>query len=257
MKSFKLILLGLVTFLITALALTPTAFVEPHLEKAAPNIAIDNSSGTIWNGQAGNLRIDNFDLGRVSWKVRPLKSLLSFSLVTDFDIKGQELTAKGLGSYSMNRTITLTDTTFEADASIASKFQRNFRLGGSFQGLITAAELQPNVFPIVDGVLNWAQGSLTSPLRLDPANYRADIRSSKDTLTADISATDGPIDLSGLASINSEWVYEADILAKAQAGINPLINNVLRNAAGGNAPSADGSIRINRKGSIQPIPLYQ
>ncbi|PWQ94613.1 type II secretion system protein N [Leucothrix arctica] len=257
MKTFKLILLGLVTFLVTAFALTPVSFVEPHLEKAAPNIVIDNSTGTIWNGQAANLRIDNLNLGRVKWKVRPLKSLMSLSLVSDFNINGEELTAEGLAAYGLDRTIRLTDTTFEADASIASKFQRNFRLGGSFQGLIQSAELEPNVFPIIDGVLNWAQGSLTSPLRLDPANYRADIRSSKDKLTADISASDGPIDLSGLASITNEWVYEADILAKAKPGLNPLINNVLRNAAGGSKPSADGSIRINRKGSIQPIPLYQ
>lgn len=257
MKTFKLILLGLVTFLITALALTPAAFVEPHLEKVAPNIAIDNSSGTIWSGQAGNLRINNFDLGRVIWKVRPLKSLMSLALVTDFDIKGQELTAKGLGSYAYDRTINLTDTTFEAEASLASKFQKSFQLGGSFQGLIKSAKLQPKVFPVIDGVLNWAQGSLVFPLRLDPANYRADIRSSKDTLTADISASDGPIDLSGLASIDSNWQYTADILAKPQGKINPLINNVLRNAAGGSRPAADGSIRINRKGSIQPIPLYE
>jgi general secretion pathway protein N len=257
MKTFKLIFLGLITFLITAIALTPAAFVEPHLEKAAPNIIIDNSSGTIWSGQAGNLRIDNFDLGRVNWKVRPLKSLISLSLVTDFDIKGQELTAEGLASYSYDRTINLTDTTFEADASLASKFQKSFQLGGSFQGLITSAELQPKVFPIVDGILNWAQGSLVFPLRLDPANYRAEIRSSKDTLTADISATDGPIDLSGLASIDSKWQYTADILAKSQGKVNPLINNVLRNAAGGSRPAADGSLRINRKGSIQPIPLYE
>ena len=257
MKAFKLILLGLVTFLITAIVLTPTAFIAPHLNKVAPNITLSDGSGTIWNGQVGKLRIDNFDLGRVIWKVRPIKSLLSLSLVTDFDIKGQELTAKGLGSYGYDRTITLSDTTFEAEASIASRFQRNFRLGGSFQGLITAAEMQPNVFPTVDGVLNWAQGSIVSPLRLDPANYRADIRSSKDKLTADISASDGPIDLSGLASITSGWEYEADILAKPTASINPLINNVLRNAAGGTPPAADGSIRINRKGSVPPIPLYQ
>lgn len=257
MKTFKLILLGLVTFLVTAIALVPTAFVEPHLEKMVPNIALDNGSGTLWDGQASNLRVDKFDLGRVTWTVRPLKSLTSLSLVADFDIKGPELTAKGQGSYGYDRTIRLSDTTFEAEASIAAKFQKSFQLGGSFQGLITSAELQPKVFPVVDGILNWAQGSLVFPLRLDPANYRAEIRSSKDTLTADISASDGPIDLSGIASITSEWQYQADILAKPQGNINPLINNVLRNASGGGKPAADGSIRINRKGSIPPVPLYE
>ncbi|RVU85505.1 type II secretion system protein N [Leucothrix sargassi] len=257
MKTFKLILLGCVTFLITAVILTPTAFVAPHINKAAPNITLANGSGTIWNGTAGNLRIDNIDLGRVSWKVRPIKSLTSLSLVTDFEIKGQELTAKGLGAFGMDRTIRLNDTTFEVAASFISRFQRSFRFAGDFQGLITSAELTPKEFPVVDGILNWAQGSLLSPIRLDPANYRAEIRSSKDTLTADISASDGPIDLSGLASINSNWEYEADVLAKAQNNVNPLIKNVLRNASGGTQPDADGSIRINRKGSIAPITLYE
>ncbi|PID45920.1 MAG: hypothetical protein CSB47_06325 [Proteobacteria bacterium] len=256
MKIFKLILLGLVTFIITAIWLTPTAFVAPYIQQAAPNIVISGGSGTIWNGAARNLQINGFDLGEVNWKVRPLKSLTSLSLVSDVNIDGAQLTAAGLAAYAYDRTIRLTDVKFEADASLITRIQPMAKVGGKFQGLINDAELSPAEFPVINGVLNWTQGTLTFPIRLAPGNYRADIHSQDDTITADIESTDAPLALNGTTSINSQWQYQADVLAKAKPGVPPLLNNLLRSAAGGN-PSADGSVRIKRKGSIQPIPLYQ
>lgn len=256
MKTFKLILLGLLTFAITAIWLAPTAFLAPHIQRMAPNIIISGGSGTIWNGTANNLRINNFDLGSVNWKVLPLKSLTSLSLVSDVTVDGQELTANGQASYAYDRTIRLNDMQFEAESSLVARFQPMAKLTGKFQGLINEAEVRPQVFPTVTGVLNWIQGGITFPMRLAPGNYRADISSQDETITAKIESADAPLELKGTTSLNSQWQYQADLVAKAKPGVPPLLNNLLRSAAGGN-PSADGSVQIKRKGSIKPIPLYQ
>ena len=256
MKTFKLILLGLITFALTALWLMPAAFVAPHIQRMAPNIAISGSSGTIWNGAANNLRVNNFDLGETSWKVLPLKSLTSLSLVSDITVNGQEITAKGQAAYAYDRTIRLNDMQFEAESSLVARFQPMAKLTGSFQGLVNEAEIRPKVFPSVTGVVNWIQGGITFPMRLAPGNYRADISSQDETITANIESADAPLELKGTTSLNSQWQYQANVVAKAKPGVPPLLNNLLRSAAGGN-PSADGSVQIKRKGSIKPIPLYQ
>jgi len=256
MKTFKLILLGLLTFIITAIWLTPTAFVAPHLQRVAPNIVVSGGSGTIWNGSATNVRVNSFDLGKTTWKVLPLKSLTSFSLVSDVTVDGPEVTAAGQAAYAYDRAIRLTDMQFEAESSLIGRFQPMARLAGTFQGLIDNAEIRPKLFPSINGVLNWVQGSITFPVRLTPGNYRADISSQDDTILAQIESVDAPLELSGTASINGDWQYETDVVAKTKPGVPPLLNNLLRSAAGGN-PSADGSVQIKRKGSINPIPLYQ
>lgn len=256
MRTFKLILLGLLTFVITAIWLTPTAFIAPHIQRIAPNIAISGGSGTIWNGAATNVRINNFDLGKTEWKLLPLTSLTSLSLVSDVSVDGPEVTAKGRAAYAYDRTIRLNDMQFEAESSLIARFQPMAKLAGKFQGLINDAEVRPKLFPSINGVLNWVQGSVTFPVRLTPGNYRADISSQDQTITAKIESVDAPLELDGTTSINSDWQYQADVRAKTKPGVPPLLNNLLRSAAGGN-PSADGSVQIKRKGSIKPIPLYQ
>lgn len=255
MRTVKLILLGLLTFAITALWLMPAAFVAPYIEQAAPNVRLSNASGTVWNGQASSVRINDFDVGSVDWNVHPLKSLLSLSVVTDLDIQGIELNAKGNAAYGLlDKSIRLSTVKFDADASIIKRFQPQVGLIGDFEGLIDDAAISPGGFPTINGVVNLVQGGVIFP-RVEPGNYRADIRSENESLIAEISSADSPLSIDGKASINSAWQYQADILTKASPSLNPMIINLLRPVAGNN-PGPDGSLRINRKGKISPIPLY-
>ncbi|MGB1310916.1 MAG: type II secretion system protein N [Leucothrix sp.] len=254
MRTFKLILLGLITFLITAIWLTPAAFVAPYIERFAPNVQINHASGTIWNGQAGSVRVNQFDLGRVNWKAHPFKSLFSLAVVTDFEVNGRELNATGNAAYGHDRSIQLSTVQFDAEASIVKRFQPQVGLTGNLQGLIDDAQIKPGGFPSINGLVNLVQLGIVFP-SVAPGNYRADISSENDTLIANISSADSPLSLSGKASINSAWQYESDLIAKANAGLNPMVMNLLRPVAGNN-PNPDGSLRINRKGKIAPIKLY-
>jgi len=254
MKTVKLILLGLLTFVLTALWLTPAAFVAPYIERAAPNVRINNASGTLWNGLATSVRVNNFDLGSVDWKIHPMSSLLSLSLVADVDIKGGELNATGNAAYGYDKSIRLSELTFAADASIIRRFQSQVQLTGDIEGIIDNAQIVPGGFPVINGVVNLVQGSVIFP-RVEPGNYRADIKSESNSLIAEISSADSPLSLDGKVSINSNWQYQSDVLAKAGPSLNPMIMNLLRPVAGNN-PGPDGSLRINRNGKIAPIQLY-
>lgn len=254
MKTVKLILLGLITFLITALWLTPAAFVEPHMERLAPNVQISGSSGTIWSGEATNARVNGFDLGSVTWKIHPFKSVLSLGLVSDIEIDSPQLKASGQASYGLDRSIKLDNTNFEADASLLSRVQRAAQFGGKFQGLVEHAEIYPEGFPVINGVLNFAQGEILAPVRLDPGNYRADISSENESLIAAISNVGAPLDINGKLVLQKNWQYQVDLSAKPQANMNPVAKGFLR-SQGGN-PGPDGTFLINRKGALQPMRLY-
>jgi len=254
MRTFKLILLGLLTFILTAVWLTPAAFVAPYIEKFAPNVRIGNASGTIWNGKAGSVSANNFNLGSVDWRLRPLKSLFSLAAVADLEISGSELKANGNVAYGLDKSIRLSAMQFEADASIVKRFQPQVALTGNFEGMIDNAEIQPGGFPVVNGVVNMVQLSVIIP-RVEPGNYRADVKSEDNALIADISSDKAPLNLNGKASINSDWQYQSDVIAKASPGLNPMIMNLLRPVAGSN-PGPDGSLRINRNGKIDPFIIY-
>lgn len=254
MKTVKLILLGLITFLITALWLTPAAFVEPHIERLAPNVQISGSSGTIWSGKATNARVNGFDLGNVTWKIHPFKSLLSLALVSNIEIVSPQLKASGQASYGLDRGIKLDNTNFEADANLLSRVQRVAQLGGEFQGLIEHAEIYPEGFPVINGVLNFTQGEILAPVRLDPGNYRADISSENESLIAAITNVSAPLDINGKLVLQKNWQYQVDLSAKPQADMNPVAKGFLR-SQGGN-PGPDGTYLINRKGALQPVRLY-
>jgi len=254
MRTFKLILLGLITFILTAVWLMPAAFVAPYVERFAPNVRIANASGTIWNGKAGSVSANNFNVGSVDWKLRPFKSLFSLSVVADLEINGDELEANGNAAYGLDKSIRLDAMQFKADAAIVKRFQPQVALTGNFEGIIDNAEIQPGGFPIVNGMVNMVELGVIFP-RVEPGNYRADITSEDNSLIADISSADSPLNLNGKASINSEGQYQSDLIARASPSLNPMIMNLLRPVAGNN-PGPDGSLRINRKGKIAPIQIY-
>ena len=255
MKTFKLVLLGLITFIITAIWLTPTAFIAPYVQRAVPGLQLNGGSGTIWSGAAARVTYQQYDFGRVKWTLKPLTSLTSLSAVADVDMKSDWLEARGEMGYGYDRSIHVKDTRFELEAAALSQFQRSAQMGGEFNGLITEAALSPGAFPFLEGTVNWTQGSLNSPIRLEPGNYRALVSSTDNELKADLSSNDAPLELSGNVKLGDDWRYQSDVLVKPRPGSSPLLGSLLRTAAGGN-PNPDGSLRINRQGAMQPIQLY-
>lgn len=242
----KKVLLGVLSFLLAALWLLPLSIVKPYVEKMAQGFKLGGVSGTVWNGEALNFTANNQYLGKVNWQVQPLQSLTSLSLKTIFNIDGDELSAKGLAGLTLDKKITLNDTQFDLNASYINKLQKNVKLAGNFKGNIKYAEIGQQKVPNVDGILDWKEGAIDSPINVEAGDYRAVIIPVSGDLEISLSSNEAPIELSGDLKLKSDWTFTTNLKAKANI---PGLTSML-NIAG--KPQADGTVLINQTGNLKP-----
>ena len=242
----KIVLFGILSFIFAALWHLPLSIVKPYAEQMIKGLKLDGVTGTIWQGGAQQFTVNNNYLGKVDWRVNPLQSLTSLSLKTNFSIDGDELSANGLAGLSVNKKLTLTDTQFELQASYINKLQKNAQLAGDFKGKIKYAELHQQEFPQIEGVLNWKNGAVISPIKLAAGDYSAIIKPVAGDLDIKLSSNEAPIELNGDLKLKKDWTFTTNLKAKTN---NPGLIAMLK-IAGNQQP--DGTILINQSGNLKP-----
>jgi hypothetical protein len=244
----KIILLGLVSFLLATAWLFPLSIAKPYFEKMVNTLKLNNVSGTVWQGEAQHFSIQNTNLGKVNWNVQPLQSLLSLSLKSSFKIKSPDLSAHGIVAITPAKTLVLSNTFFDLDAKYINTLQNKTVLSGDIRGSIRHAKLdQQRNLPEVDALINWQGGAMQLPIKLEPGDYHAVITPESDKLNIKLSSSEAPLELNGNIVLNKEWQYDANIIAKAQ---KPSLRAML-NLAG--KPQSDGSALIKQKGDLKPF----
>ncbi len=242
----KIIFLGLLSFLAAALWQLPLSFANPYLTKYVKNIKLKDVSGTVWNGEAQHLIANNMDFEKVKWSVKPLQSLTSFSLKFDFDIKGRDLTAKGLAGLTPSKTLILDKTQFDLNASYLNKKQRFAKLSGDIKGNIKHAELNQKDLPIINGIIDWKEAALNSPIKLAQGDYHAVITPDAGNMNIKLSSSDAPVELAGVIKLNKEWLYDTDLKIKSSdPGISSMIGMIGKK-------QANGMVNIKQKGDLKP-----
>lgn len=250
MKTRNLILLGVASFAVAALWKTPASFVTNVLPD--DQLQATGLSGTIWNGQAQQVTINKTVLQNVSWSVKPLASLLSLSLKSNFTVDDPQIKANGIVGYGLGNTLSLSDTRFDTNGEFISRFIKLAKIKGDLLGQIKAFSLSKGELPEVEAVYQLQQGELIAPMRIQPTgDYKVAVSPQGTGLIANLSSNEAPLELSGNATIDEQWNWQTDIKIKPAAGANPGIMNVLKMAAG--KLEADGSAVIRQKGQMTPV----
>jgi len=243
----KILFLGFLTFLLSALWLLPLSVAKPYIQKIVPNLTLENVNGTVWKGSSENVTFNDVNYGKANWTVKPLKSITTFSLQTEFNLTGNELKANGSAALTPTKSLKLTNTEFDMDASFTHRFQKNAKLAGSFVGKLTKAELKEKKLPLLDGIVDWKNGAVNSPIKLDRGDYRAMLIPTSQGLDIKLSSSDAPIELNGDIKLNKDWMFETNVNAKGvEQGISAILNFAGK-------PQANGSTLIQQKGDLKPF----
>jgi general secretion pathway protein N len=243
----KILFLGLLTFLVAALWQLPLSYAKPYAEKYVKGLKLKGESGTVWNGEANQLIANNTNFKKVKWNVRPFESLTSLSLKFDFDIQGGDLTAKGLAGITPNKTLIIDNTQFELNASYINNQQKLAKFSGDIKGTIKHAELNQQELPIVNGVIDWKEAAISSPIKLAQGDYHAIITPDSGKMNIQLSSSDAPVELGGKITLNKEWNYNTDLNIKAtDPNLAPMMGMLGK-------MQANGSVKVKKQGDLKPF----
>ncbi len=244
----KILFIGLLSFLLAAIWQLPLSYAKPHIEKLAQGkVSLGETSGSLWRGTAKDVTVNNIPLGKLDWQIQPLKSLLALSLKSDFQLSGDEIKAQGNIAISANKKITLNNTDFEVDAIFINSLQNKAKLSGEIQGKLKYAEIHNKNLPIIDGMIDWKEGSLKAPIKLPAGNYNAVITPESGDLKIKLTSSDAPAELNGDITLKKNWKYNSNLIVKASdKGLNSMLKFTGKQ-------QADGSFSFKNTGDLSPF----
>ena len=249
-------------YIITAIAsyflfLIATVPAKPFVELLNDNgiVSIQGISGTLWNGRARAIDIDNIaQLDNTKWSLSGWKLLLGkITIDIDTQYSGRDLTAE-IGSSFLGRLFVndlATDITAENVAKLANI--PIAQLSGLISIDIEHAHWKQGELPSAKGIINWKDATVTVAESASLGNVTIILdESDNQLLTADIKNQGGDIKINGDAKLVPEADYAVNITLLPMASAN---NNIKQSLKLFSKKQNNGSYLINNKGSLDQIGL--
>ena len=253
MKKKYYIVTAFVSYLLFLLITIPAKPVADLLNKNTP-LQIQGVSGTIWNGHAYSISINNILLQDTHWSITAWKILLG-QLAADLEGNfrnnrfeteaGSSLTGT-LFINQLNTRLSAEDITELAAIPLA-------QLSGIFDIDIESASWRRGETPEAIGEIKWNQAAVTVADTVSLGNVTLSLSESEEQLLlADIINQGGDIKLSGTAKLLPDAKYAVDIRLTPTASANDNIKQSLGMFA---KRQGDGDYLLNNTGSLEQIGL--
>lgn len=246
LKLKTIVLLALLVFLLTLLCNLPASLVWRQVAPNLPaKVELQGITGSLWQGQVANMRVEGIDQGALRWDWRP-GALFKGQLALDLDWRprNSQVYANlrlGLGS------VVLQQINGRLDArSMAAINKAPFVLTGDW--LLDVPELKLQDFErvvLAQGRIVWsgAGGGLPEPLAL--GNLAADLSSENDQLVMRLSSDEsGPLGLTGTAKWRPAQPLQLDTRLQARAQADAALAEGLKLLG---RPDADGWVNWRAK----------
>lgn len=234
MRFLGLCLLGLVSFVVTLVALFPAAPAVDRIRPQLGAIALEGVNGKLYNGHIDTVRSTDdllpWQLQNVGWSLAPT-ALLNGGAGVAFNFDGYGGSGNGMAIRRWNGSINVSDFQFNAQAKeleallpvpIAS-------FSGELIGNIEHFFLVDNALVRADGRLSWNNAALVTPiptslgtveLTITPQDEQAHVL----TLKAD----GGDVSMDGRVTLSANGDFTANVLFTPAASATQAVLNGLR-----------------------------
>ncbi|RUM94920.1 MAG: hypothetical protein DSZ28_00705 [Thiothrix sp.] len=240
--------LGLILFLMATL---PIRFGLQFLPESVP-VQISGAQGTVWNGEAANIRWQNQSLGQLTWKLHALP-LLKAQLTTDFTLTGKDLNAQGQASITTDSSVQLTDTQLHAELAALPipKARLLVTPEGALNATIRNLVYADNLVQTADADFFWKPARITSPVKYDLGEIELKVTGENAELTGKLDSRDGPIQANGTLNLNRKGSLKADIQLTPNQTTPKELRDMLPMLG---KPDSNGAIRLKQTTQIPNWP---
>lgn len=245
--TLKLLALGVVAFVVSLIVSAPAHLAVRFLP---PSIKPDGLQGTLLHGQASRLRIQNFDLGAVTWNLQPLYLLLgrvqSNVSVNQTNLRGRGNVAIGLNS------IQIGDARLTGDTQLLAPYLANYgvTVSGPFVADIETLRLSDEGPRAADGIIVWRGARLESPAQLELGDVNVTLTQGDETAVADLKNTGKQLRVTGGAQVEPGWNYAAQMKMEPTTATPQSVRDTLPLLG---QPDSRGAITLNQQGKLAAV----
>ncbi|MGV6858509.1 MAG: type II secretion system protein N [bacterium] len=242
----KIILASLFTLTLFALfmvARVPAQFAIQYLPPQTP-IQMQQVSGTVWKGHAGQLIYQGKPMGSLDWRIHPL-SLLLAKLNADFTLTGEGIKASGNATLNKDQALELQDTTVDADAA-AIPLPPSAQLvtpAGKVNAVFDTLDIRQGKVIAAKGIVDWKPARITAPAEYELGEAHLKVSGENGKIKGILSSKDGPLNTQGSLNLDPGGTLKTNIRISPHADTPQEIRDMLPMAG---RPAADGSVTIRQ-----------
>ncbi|MBA2410612.1 MAG: type II secretion system protein N [Gammaproteobacteria bacterium] len=243
----KLAILGIVAFIVSLIVTAPAHLAGEYLP---PHIQASNLQGTVWQGQASQLRIRGFYLGQVDWELRP-HALLLGRIQADVSIDRVDLQAhgniaRGLSAYHVF------DAHLEGAEQLLAPIASNYgvTVDGPIEADIDKLAFNDAGPQAADGLIVWRDARLVNPSALSLGDVNINLAQEDDIATAQLRNTGEALNLNGDAQLRPGWAYDARLQIAPTPATPKQVRDTLPFLG---QPDARGKVTLTRQGTLAAL----
>ena len=251
MKKRHYILTAVISYVVLLIATIPA---KPVIDLVNRNTLanVQGVSGTLWDGRALLISINNINIDRTEWSFKLWKLFIGKVAVnintqfSDNDINA-EIGTSFLGRFFINDLYARVDAQQVAELANLPLVQ----LSGIISLDIESAQWKQGELPLANGEISWRDAAVTVADTASLGNVTILIsESDQQLLTAEINNQGGDIKINGTAGLVPEADYTVDIKLLPTATAN---NNIKQSLGMFAQRQSNGEYTLNKTGSLNQI----
>ncbi len=256
-KTIQFSVVGVIAYLFFLVTQIPAIYVISVVESGFDNnppVKLYGVDGTVWQGQAAAARIEGRMFTDVSWDLKP-SALLLGSLSASFGIRNNDGHIQADVSRSFLGNIQLTDVQGRLAASDLLTLLKipAIKLEGQFGFNLSELVLSDNKVTYAEGRIVWNGAATQFPQKLQLGDLAIDINSDDEGIKAHLKDSGGPLDATGLLTLDDTGAYKFSGKFAARDGRNSSLARSL-NMMG--RPGADGKIELVNVGNLADFGFF-
>lgn len=251
-RVLRLVLLGLVAWIVTVIALFPVA---PVLERLRPNlgpVALEGVGGKLYRGNVARLRSTDdllpLEFSDVRWSLAP--TALPRGAAADVSFKGYGGGGAGRALREWDGDIVIERLGFSAEAKALEPLLPVpiAEFSGELVGTVDRLQLEAGLLTSFAGDLRWSEALLESPVPTALGTVELVVRPDGEARhRIELSAAGGDVAAEGTLSLTLGGDFTADVTFTAAPSASPAVLDALSRMA---VPQGEGRFLLRREGNV-------
>lgn len=173
--GLRLIYLGIAAYLVFLFHALPASFLTRYILPAVPAaraVSLQGVHGSIWQGQAADARIANFNLGKLQWELRSWGLLLG-KLKLHLTFNQDNLNGNAYVSVGMGGSLSAEDVNlqFPAENLMPLLYGYPISIAGELRGNLKEVTIKRGRVLQAQGRIVWKNAALRAPQNIEMGDY--------------------------------------------------------------------------------------
>lgn len=257
-KVIKFSVIGGVAYLFFLITQIPAMYVvsavDSGFDKSDASVKFFDVDGSLWEGRAAAARIGGRMFTDVRWELEPAALLLG-NMSAWLAVRNNDGQMQANVSRSIFGSVQLTDVKGRLAASDLLTLLEipAIKLGGQFGFNLSELELVDNKLTYAEGRVVWNGAVSQFPQKLQLGDLAVDIKTADDGISAQLKDSGGPLDATGLLTLDAAGAYRFSGKFAARDGRNSSLARALSMLG---RAGADGKIDVTNTGNIADFGFF-